>query len=234
MNTVNVNDLLPGALSVQPVHIGVWDDILSEDGYDEAASYSSGWVDVPGRDESIPVIARDGGLVQAILIDGKTYTRDEYADYIEPLTDHDGGGLAENAITEDEWTRAFDSDVDGADEPTSSYYFPLPSVENDPVAAAAKVAPSLCVVQNPHGWGIALTGGNQNMSWEIVEAFVRLGFLPPVYIAQSMPSVGGRGKSDHDKIIVAACLAALDRYARLMEYARDKLAIQADGWAKGF
>jgi hypothetical protein len=49
----------------------------------------------------------------------------------------------------------------------------------------------LCIIERLDGEGyeLALTGGGMDLSWEICEAFVRLGFLPPVHFCD-LPDMG--------------------------------------------
>lgn len=51
---------------------------------------------------------------------------------------------------------------------------------------------------------LALTGGGMDLSWEICESYINLGFYPPVHFCD-LPRMAGRGESDRDKVILAYC-----------------------------
>jgi hypothetical protein len=93
--------------------------------------------------------------------------------------------------------------------PMMNYYYP---VDLDDLDEAAKliVDTPLCAV-NVHGQtGLALTGGGMDLSWEICEAFLLLGFAPPAHFAGNLPRMSGRGKSRLDKKILQGCVKSLE------------------------
>jgi len=50
---------------------------------------------------------------------------------------------------------------------------------------------------------LALTGGGMDLSWDIAEAYIKLGYLPPAKI--SLPNLAGTDpNSDNNKLIIAA------------------------------
>lgn len=70
--------------------------------------------------------------------------------------------------------------------PMMNYYYPLPRFTDDPGDAALLIADlPLCIVrfEDGSGYGLALTGGGMDLSWEICEAYIRLGYLPPIHFA---------------------------------------------------
>lgn len=112
------------------------------------------------------------------------------------------------------------SECDGvlayAEGPMMNYGYPI-NFRNDSYSvedAVKKIAHlPLCIVefQDTEAAGhfagkifLALTGGGQNLSWEICEAYMCLGFLPPVHF--ELPSMCGRGASEKDKWIASGCL----------------------------
>jgi len=98
--------------------------------------------------------------------------------------------------------------------PMMNYAYELPALSNyqspsrDPSRAAELlVGLPLCIVDAEflgEGWHLALTGGGMDLSWEICEAYVRLGFLPPTEFA-NLPRMASRGESSHDQQIISAC-----------------------------
>lgn len=73
---------------------------------------------------------------------------------------------------------------------------------SDEEAAAAIASLPLCIVKMDGDVYLALTGGGMDLSWEIAEAYIRLGYLPPV--ALDLPRMAGRGDSRRDRHILAA------------------------------
>lgn len=91
----------------------------------------------------------------------------------------------------------------GDDGPMMSYYYELPTDPSD-AAIAELVELPVCVVYIDGEPGLALTGGGMDLSWEICEAFMRLGYLPPLHFA-GLPAIAGRGTSKDDLAIGRAC-----------------------------
>lgn len=115
--------------------------------------------------------------------------------------------------------------------PMMSYFYGLEDLRSDfdpAEAAKAIVDLPLCVIewqgdeQDNHsgGYALALTGGGTDLTWEICEAFMRLGYLPPVHFASQLPGICGRGMTTNggdkaktitelDAWIVAGCRRSL-------------------------
>lgn len=91
------------------------------------------------------------------------------------------------------------------DGPMMSYWYPCPL--DDPAEAARTLATyhlPLCVVSVDGEHGLALTGGGMDLSWEICEAFARLGFCPPLHYCD-LPRMAGRESEASTPFILAAC-----------------------------
>ena len=90
-----------------------------------------------------------------------------------------------------------------------NYYYPLATRHDfDPQSAAKAIADlPLVIVQFTESgdYALALTGGGMDLSWEICEAFMRIGELPPMHFASQLPRICGRGTSARDKWIIAGC-----------------------------
>jgi len=67
----------------------------------------------------------------------------------------------------------------------------------------------VCVVSTDDGLALALTGGGMDLTWEIVEAYMIAGQLPPAVLAGRLPHMAGRGVSENDRAIIAACHESL-------------------------
>lgn len=99
-------------------------------------------------------------------------------------------------------------DTDYSEGPMMNYYYPLPDRPEDHEVVLALDGLPLCVVDFAHESVLALTGGGMDLSWEICEAFIRFGYLPPTKYA-GLPAMAGRGKSARDKKIIEACRASV-------------------------
>jgi len=104
-----------------------------------------------------------------------------------------------------------DSKCDGyfpaAEGPMMNYWYPADLSDGYDAAELIAGMP-LCVVRINGSFGLALTGGGMDLSWEICEAFTRLGELPPVHFC-NLPRMAGRGTSAKDRYIISACRASL-------------------------
>lgn len=104
--------------------------------------------------------------------------------------------------------------------PMMNYRYPLPCrPSNLREAQEALIDLPLTIVEDTENdnWFLALTGGGMNLTWEICEAFMRLGYLPPTYYAADLPEMAGRGESRRDRWIMAGCRAALRQHVKFLQ-----------------
>lgn len=108
-----------------------------------------------------------------------------------------------------------DSECEGyvplSEGPMMSYYYPLPDFDMSCTDAAKLLVDLPLVVvefQDSGDKALALSGGGMDLSWEICEAFMRLGYLPPVHFSD-LPEMSGRGQSAKDRWIIASCRRSL-------------------------
>jgi len=101
-------------------------------------------------------------------------------------------------------------DTDAAG-PMMNFFYPLPQ-EHEPEDAMKLEGLPLCLVNLylDGSWGLALTGGGMDLSWEICEAFIRLGYTPPVHFASSLPIMAGLTLDERHQDILAACRESLE------------------------
>lgn len=123
-----------------------------------------------------------------------------------------------------------DDRLDSCEGPMMNYFYALPEQPDIEEATLALVRLPLCIVSfdGPSwhiedDWALALTGGGMDLSWEICEAFMRLGYLPPVHFGR-LPGMVGRGTSRRDRWIIAGCRRALIEH-RAQIVARDDSAL---------
>ncbi len=99
-----------------------------------------------------------------------------------------------------------DGSIRGGEGPQMNYWYPLDLIEKDPAGAAKKIVDlPLCVVDVDGAFGLALTGGGTDLSWEICAAYVTLGQCPPVHFASRLPRVAAMTlDADRLRVIAAA------------------------------
>lgn len=123
------------------------------------------------------------------------------------------GGFS--ATCDNEECENYEEEISSDLGPMMNYYYPL---EESPGWDGLRqlVDLPLCLVTiDGDRYGLALTGGGMDLSWEICEAFMRLGMLPPLHFA-GLPGMAGRGASDRDTAIVRACVASADAALEIM------------------
>lgn len=118
-----------------------------------------------------------------------------------------------------------------AEGPMMNYWYPVKL--DDCEEAALKIAHlPLCVVEFKDGrTGLALTGGGMNLAWEICEAFIALGYWPPLHFCD-LPRMCGRGKSEKDLATIAACEESCSIAEGWAARKRERLG-EMRAWAKG-
>lgn len=164
--------------------------------------------------ETYPMVSRDG-YAAGVIVAGRVLDREAIEDEIseaetdaadddrDPDTDPDV--IAWNARRD-----ALDAAQDdspsqwGSDGPMMNYFYPVSDYTPGGMDEwAAKIADlPLCVVELDGERGLALTGGGMDLSWEIAEAYVRLGYYPPTWL--DLPAMSGRGTSAKDRAIATA------------------------------
>lgn len=89
-----------------------------------------------------------------------------------------------------------------------AYPIDLDRMEGVEEAARALVNLPLCVVCIEDGYFLALTGGGMDLSWQIAEGYMRLGYLPPVHFTH-LPRMAGKQLGARNRWILAGCHRAL-------------------------
>jgi hypothetical protein len=170
-----VKDLRAGSIEATPINVESWSDVFQ-------SFYENG--DEDGNQFWEAVECEDCNAVVVL---------------------HMGGGNETHAdVDSDSECQGYMSSSEG---PMMNYWYKvdLSRISDDPDEAARLIADlPLCVVQIEGEYGLALTGGGMDLSWEICEAYTRLGQLPPSHFC-GLPRMAGRGDSVRDKYILSAC-----------------------------
>jgi hypothetical protein len=123
-------------------------------------------------------------------------------------------GQDEHRYIEPEYTDEDGEDIDNEcmgtagyfEGPMMNYFHPceLRDLSNEDAARAIAHLP-LCVVEFQDGErGFALTGGGMDLSWEICDAYISCGYLPP-FASTDLPDMSGKEKHPRTQLILAAC-----------------------------
>lgn len=97
--------------------------------------------------------------------------------------------------------------------PMMNTFWPLPAVEDAEEMAEALVGLPVCLVnigvgpEDEDEWGLALTGGGMDLSWELAEAYMRCGYLPPLHMC-SLPTFAGKRLDTLARWVLAGCKAS--------------------------
>jgi hypothetical protein len=91
-------------------------------------------------------------------------------------------------------------------EPVMSYAYPLPEYHGDLGKDQAKLdkACACVLVTIDNEAYLALAGGGMDLSWDICEAYMLLGYLPPVHFCR-LPRFGGMKLGAKERWILAGC-----------------------------
>jgi len=97
--------------------------------------------------------------------------------------------------------------------PMMNYIYPLPDnfeIESKDLKKLVKKMSALTVVYltDEDRYFLALTGGGMDLSWEICEGYIILGYLPPAYLCH-LSSMAGTKLNSRTKRILAACRRSL-------------------------
>jgi hypothetical protein len=97
------------------------------------------------------------------------------------------------------------------DGPAMNYFYELPDYNGDPLDDSKKIADlPLCIV-NVEGnrYGLALSGGGMDLSWEICAAYIALGYLPPAHFGRYLPQFAGMRFTQRERAVIGACRESL-------------------------
>jgi hypothetical protein len=197
-----VVNLRPGTIFVDSQSVSDW-DARDEDG-DELYTYWEPYTYEASDGEVYTLVSKSGTTIAA-YVGGKeidlTAPYEDYADRFD--TDEDDEPISEELFRE---LAEADPMYSSATGPAMNYLYPLDTRDIDEVDAAIKIAGTpLVLVETVGGeYGLALAGGGMDLTWEICEAYIALGYLPPVTYAD-LPGMAGKPEGEMDHLIIAAC-----------------------------
>lgn len=95
--------------------------------------------------------------------------------------------------------------------PMMNYYYPLPKDFKpwDNIKKDLSPNTTLIYFTDEDKYAIALTGGGMNLTWNIAESYINLGYLPPLDYCD-LPRMAGMRMKPKSKKIIFACRRTLD------------------------
>jgi len=115
----------------------------------------------------------------------------------------------------------------GQEGPMMNYAYPVDVARvGGPREAAIAIAHlPLCIVEiedHEPVYNLALTGGGMDLSWEIVEAYMRLGYLPPMHFC-GLPHMAGMRDTPTNRWICSGIAGTLNLMANRVKWAKRDL-----------
>lgn len=111
--------------------------------------------------------------------------------------------------------------------PMMNYWYPC-HIEKPAEEAKKIVDLPLCIVEIDGKTGFALTGGGMDFSWQICEAYMLQGYLPPAEFAD-LPVMSGKDNSQRTRWVVSGCEAS---FRAQLDRANHKLATLRSNFPK--
>lgn len=105
----------------------------------------------------------------------------------------------------DRWDLAVTPDEENENDflPMMNYLYPLGEYFEVPNDWKEKLV-SMTIVQVDEKYYLALTGGGMDMSWQICETYINLGYYPPTHFCE-LPHMAGWGENEKDRRIIDCC-----------------------------
>lgn len=212
MTEIEIGRLHVSTTDVKPIDIDWRDEARRRSDYtadEEAWSYWETFTaevdDAAGDTQEFTLIDHDG-RVEGIVVDGHVYDRwDDIADLVLD-GDEDALPLTEEMLDE---LMALEPYNQGSEGPMMNYWYPIEEDDReyssfDPIESARKLEHSnLCLVLVDGKYGVALTGGGMDFSWEICDAFIRLGKCPPLHFLD-LPHMADTWRDMHERVYQGA------------------------------
>lgn len=128
-----------------------------------------------------------------------------------------------------------DGTLIGSDGPMMNFIYPLPGIELTEAYKAAKKIDglNLCIIWQPmmEKCGMALTGAGMDFFWEICEAYMRLGYVPPYHFANDMPCMA-EPLTETKRWVIEGCRESIRTMQLRAERAMQRLDEVEDFYAK--
>lgn len=146
----------------------------------------------------------------------------------------DGVALVRSGLIEcPECGNEYESDSDA---PMMNYFYPLSEYGISEDDAVKLEGLSLCLVRFHESYGdhydsddslpeyaLALTGGGMDLSWDIAEGYMRLGYMPPLFTCR-LPRFAGTNYTDPRKVwVIEGCKRSAEAVMREGQRALDYL-----------
>lgn len=129
----------------------------------------------------------------------------------------DAGYSYEDDDSEDKLAEMVGEYFDESYMPIYNFLYPLGEYFEIPKALEhIRALSNTTIIEKDEKHYLALTGCGMDMTWEIIESYINLGYYPPVHFCNP-PSMMGRGESEKDKQIIKACKKSLEAMKQRIE-----------------
>ena len=111
-------------------------------------------------------------------------------------------GYSEDADPEDVYW-----EIEDGNHPIYNYYYPLVqgiSFDQEDAKKIRHLNTCLVYLEDKDQYVLSLTGCGMDMSWDIVESYIRLGYYPPVHFR--LPNFAGTPNNLHNRVIINSCI----------------------------
>jgi hypothetical protein len=116
--------------------------------------------------------------------------------------------------------------LDEGSDPVFNYVYPLPAdfEEQDAGPLQTKLLQSLplVVVEINDYYFLALTGGGQDLTWDIAAAYIAAGYLPPFHFTD-LPHFAGQQLTEENEFILGCCLQSCWLLQNWVEVRQERL-----------
>ena len=189
----DIERLYVSSVDSKPVNID-WSEATDENG-EGFTWWDTFECDFDDEGTDYILLASNGSTV-GVLLNGKLYRWGEWEEYAEVWREEDWDAREDEdpPLDEHEFDRLMQEEpyMHGTEGPMMNYWYPVDHITDEDEAEQAAVKLQdvpLCVVEVNGDYGLALTGGGMDLSWDICKAFVLIGALPPVHFAD-LPDMG--------------------------------------------
>ena len=227
---IDIETLHVSTVDVKPIDIDWNPDHGGE--YVDEEDRPQWWqvIDYERDDDTFELVTQNGQVV-AIALDNCNYKFNDWAWYVDNYTSEETGELEDSAPLQgkDEFDALFEVEPYqwGGEGPMMNYWYPIEEDAGeysrfDPVWAAVKITDEpLCVVLVDDKYGLALTGGGMDLSWNVCRAFMKVGKLPPAHFSD-LPAFAEEWSETKD-LVVAGMRRSLEWMRDQMTYRLERL-----------
>jgi len=192
-----------------------WNEMRRDSDDGERFTYWETFTYRPNGEREVTLLAEGPfGYPTYVRYGDQWWALNEFETYEAHFADEDGN-LPDDAFTETDFQTLSEISPEqwGSEGPMMNYYTPLDPISTftpEQAAWAIRDFPLCIVAVDGENYGLALTGGGMDLSWEIAGAFIALGYYPPAHIDR-LPRMAGM-QPTADRVRIVQALMQRDRH----------------------